>query len=41
MTLALQPTRDQAALARDLCEALLTPRDAQEMARLGSNDDAR
>jgi len=28
------PTRDQAALARDLCEALLTPRDADEMARL-------
>jgi TrpR-related protein YerC/YecD len=28
------PTRDQAALARDLCEALLTPRDAGEMARL-------
>ena len=30
----LSPTRDQAALARDLCEALLTPRDADEMARL-------
>ena len=28
------PTRDPAALARDLCEALLTPRDAEEMARL-------
>jgi TrpR-related protein YerC/YecD len=30
----LTPSRDQAALARDLCEALLTPRDAGEMARL-------
>jgi len=34
MTDTLTPTRDQAALARDLCEALLTPRDADEMARL-------
>ena len=34
MTETLNPTRDQAALARDLCEALLTPRDADEMARL-------
>jgi TrpR-related protein YerC/YecD len=34
MTESLNPTRDQAALARDLCEALLTPRDADEMARL-------
>ena len=34
MTETLSPTRDQAALARDLCEALLTPRDADEMARL-------
>ena len=34
MTETLSPTRDQAALARDLCEALLTPRDAEEMARL-------
>ena len=28
------PTKDQDALARDLCAALLTPRDADEMARL-------
>jgi TrpR-related protein YerC/YecD len=34
MTETLTPTRDQDALARDLCEALLTPRDADEMARL-------
>jgi TrpR-related protein YerC/YecD len=34
MTELLNPTRDQAALARDLCEALLTPRDADEMTRL-------
>lgn len=34
MTEILNPTRDQTALARDLCEALLTPRDAEEMARL-------
>ena len=34
MTETLNPTRDQAALARDLCEALLTPRDSEEMARL-------
>ncbi len=31
---ALQPSRDPAALARDLCLALLTPRNADEMARL-------
>ena len=34
MTETPSPTRDPAALARDLCEALLTPRDAEEMARL-------
>ena len=34
MTDLPSPTRDQATLARDLCEALLTPRDADEMARL-------
>jgi TrpR-related protein YerC/YecD len=34
MTETLNPTRDLAALARDLCEALLTPRDADEMTRL-------
>jgi TrpR-related protein YerC/YecD len=34
MTETLTPTRDQDALARDLCAALLTPRDAGEMARL-------
>jgi TrpR-related protein YerC/YecD len=34
MTETPSPTRDQAALARDLCEALLTPRDADEMGRL-------
>jgi TrpR-related protein YerC/YecD len=28
------PTKDPDALARDLCAALLTPRDAGEMARL-------
>jgi len=31
---ALTPTKDPDALARDLCAALLTPRDAGEMARL-------
>ena len=30
----LQPSRDPAGLAEDLCRALLTPRDAAEMARL-------
>jgi TrpR-related protein YerC/YecD len=30
----LQPSRDPARLAEDLCRALLTPRDAGEMARL-------
>jgi TrpR-related protein YerC/YecD len=30
----VQPTRDQNRLARQLCDALLTPRDAEEMARL-------
>ena len=30
----LQPSRDPALLAEDLCRALLTPRDAGEMARL-------
>ncbi len=30
----LQPSRDQAGLARDLCAALLTPRDPAEMAAL-------
>ena len=30
----LQPSRDPARLAEDLCRALLTPRDAAEMARL-------
>jgi len=34
MTETPTPTRDPAALARDLCTALLTPRDADEMARL-------
>jgi TrpR-related protein YerC/YecD len=34
MTKPLNPTRDEAVLARDLCAALLTPRDADEMARL-------
>jgi TrpR-related protein YerC/YecD len=34
MTETPTPTRDQSALARDLCAALLTPRDAGEMARL-------
>lgn len=29
-----KPTRDEAMLKRDLCDALLTPRDADEMARL-------
>ena len=30
----MEPSRDPARLAADLCRALLTPRDAQEMARL-------
>jgi len=30
----LTPTKDPDALTRDLCGALLTPRDADEMARL-------
>ncbi len=30
----LQPSRDPAALARDLCAALLTPESREEMARL-------
>jgi TrpR-related protein YerC/YecD len=30
----LVPTRDSASLSADLCAALLTPRDAAEMARL-------
>ena len=30
----LQPSRDPADLAQDLCRALLTPRDQAEMARL-------
>jgi len=30
----LAPTRDSARLERELCEALLTPRTPQEMARL-------
>ena len=30
----LEPSRDPAALAEDLCRALLTPRDEGEMARL-------
>src|SRR3954469_14479044 len=34
MTDLPSPTRDQAALARDLCQALLTPRNVGEMARL-------
>ena len=34
MTETLTPTKDPALLARDLCAALLTPRDADEMARL-------
>ena len=34
MTESLNPTRDPDALTRDLCGALLTPRDAEEMARL-------
>ena len=33
-TTSPSPTRDGPALARDLCEALLTPRTADEMARL-------
>jgi TrpR-related protein YerC/YecD len=34
MSATLTPTRDPATLARDLCVALLTPRDLDEMARL-------
>lgn len=34
MSATLTPTRDPTTLARDLCAALLTPRDADEMARL-------
>jgi TrpR-related protein YerC/YecD len=34
MSEALTPSKDPDALARDLCAALLTPRDAGEMARL-------
>jgi TrpR-related protein YerC/YecD len=34
MSETLTPTRDETLLARDLCAALLTPRDAGEMARL-------
>jgi TrpR-related protein YerC/YecD len=34
MTDSLIPTKDPDALARDLCEALLTPRNAEEMTRL-------
>ena len=30
----VEPTRDQARLAQQLCEVLLTPRNADEMARL-------
>ena len=30
----IEPSRDSARLAADLCRALLMPRDAQEMARL-------
>jgi TrpR-related protein YerC/YecD len=30
----VEPTRDQSRLAQQLCEVLLTPRDADEMARL-------
>lgn len=30
----MAPSRDHAELARNLCRALLTPRDAEEMARL-------
>ncbi len=30
----VEPLRDQGRLARQLCDALLTPRDAGEMARL-------
>jgi TrpR-related protein YerC/YecD len=32
--MSLQPSRDPAFLAGDLCHALLSPRDPQEMARL-------
>jgi TrpR-related protein YerC/YecD len=31
---AIEPTRDVKLLAEDLCKALLTPRTAEEMARL-------
>lgn len=31
---SVDPTRDAKALAEDLCRALLTPRDGEEMARL-------
>lgn len=31
---SIAPTRDSAAIAADLCEALLSPRDAGEMGRL-------
>jgi len=31
---AIKPTRDMAQLVQDLCKALLTPGDAEEMARL-------
>lgn len=34
MTASFTPTRDGAALAEDLCRALLTPASAEEMARL-------
>ena len=30
----IEPTRDAKRLAKDLCRALLTPRDGEEMARL-------
>ena len=33
-TVKIQPTRDETALTRDLCAALLTPRDETGMARL-------
>lgn len=32
--LAMEPTRDRARLAEDLCRALLTPKTTEEMARL-------
>lgn len=31
---AIEPTRDLEELSKDLCRALLTPRDAEEMAKL-------